>query len=166
MERESSQRGHVAAEFHDWPDEVLLAEYVGTYDERLFSEIVERHEHMIWSECWRVLHQRQDTEAAAQQTWLVLLQKVASIRKGDSLKSWLRSAALGEARNIRKKRRRREGHEQLSLGFTQLAPLCDGADSRETLEIINTEVRRLPEKLRVPFVLHRLEGKSKREVAQ
>lgn len=166
MERESSQRGKAALEFHDWPDEVLLTEYVYTHDARLFSEIAERHKRMIWSECQRVTHHRQDAESAAQNTWLVFLQKATTIHKGESLKHWLRSAALGEARNLRKKNGRRRGREQLSGDLAHLAQLHDAAESREALEIINTEVQRLPEKLRIPFVLRCLEGKSKREAAQ
>jgi HlyD family secretion protein len=163
MDRESSQRGNAAAELHDWPDEVLLAEYVYTHDERLLSEIVERHEGMVLAVCRGVLHHRQDVEDAAQQTWLVLLRKAASILKGASLESWLHGAALGEAKNIRKSKKRHEKHESLKA---QVAPSGDGTESGETLETVNTEVQRLPEKLRVPFVLHCLEGKSKREISQ
>lgn len=140
----------------------MLAEYVGTHDERLFSEIVERYERMIWRACWRVMHQRQDAEAAAQNTWVVFFQKVARIHKGESPRHWLRSTALGEARNIRKKKGRRNGHGQLN---GDLAQSCADAQHLETLEIIKAEVQRLPEAVRVPFVLYLIEGKTKRESA-
>jgi RNA polymerase sigma factor (sigma-70 family) len=163
MKRESSQRGNAAAQFHDWPDEVLLAEYVQTRDERLSWEIVRRHQLMIWGECWRVLHHQQHAEEAAQNTWVVFLQKATTIRKGESLKRWLRSAAVGEALNIWKKNKRRNGRESLS-GY--LAQPIDELVCREEQALARAEVQCLPEKIRICFTLCCLEGKSKREVAQ
>lgn len=169
MERESSQRGNAVAEFHDWPNEVLLAEYVRIHDERLFREIVRRHEQMIWSECRRVTHQRQDAEAAAQNTWVVFVQKAATIRKGESLECWLRSTACGEARNIRKKHRRRNGREQLSGDLAQIAQIAQPFEElvfREEEALAAARVQHLPDGIRICFTLCCLEGKSKREVAQ
>lgn len=168
MERESSRSGNAAAEFHDWPDEVLLVEYVHTHDERLFGEIVERHKRMIEDVCCRVLHHRQDVEDAAQQTWLVLWRKAASILKGASLKSWLHGAAKREARNVlrsstRWSKKHKSLHDEL---VQQLVQIDTEVEFREALELLTTIIGHLVAKYRVPIVLCCLGSKGKREVAQ
>ncbi len=93
------------------------------------------------------------------------VQKATTIRKGESLKHWLRSAAVGEALNIRKKNGRRSRHEQLSGDLAQVAQVADEVAFREEQAFVDAEMQQLPEKIRVCFRLRCLEGKSKREVA-
>lgn len=157
MERDSFHRGNTAPAFPDSPDEVLLAAFVRTHDERIFRAIVKRHERMVLSVCRRVLHHWQDAENAVQRTWLVLLRKAASIRKGVSLRSWLHGVADRAARNLRQSMRRRRKRVKLCGDPAQPAQPAqpekpvDELAFQEEQSLIVVEVQLLPEELRDCF---------------
>jgi RNA polymerase sigma factor (sigma-70 family) len=119
---------------------------------------------MVLGVCRRVLRQREDAEDAFQATFLVLARHAASIRKATSLPSWLYGVAYRVARNARRAADTRQAHERKAGKVTQAKPDLDLA-WRELQTVLAEEVQRLPEKLRAPFVLCCLEGKSKAEAA-
>src|SRR6516225_5210234 len=82
-------RGMAAETLRDRPDRDLITRLLAQHDEALFEVLVRRHGPMVYRVCWRVLHHGQDDEDAFQATFLVLAQKLRSVRKRDSLASWL-----------------------------------------------------------------------------
>ena len=81
-------------------DEQLLALAMGG-DEDAFTALVQRHGPMVIGVCRRLLRETHDVEDAFQATFLVLAGKAASIRKGESVGSWLHGVALRVARKAR-----------------------------------------------------------------
>src|SRR5262245_65929749 len=77
----------------------LLRQFVTARDEAAFAALVRRHGGLIGSVCRRRLHREEDVEDAVQATLLVLARKADSIRKRDSLASWLYGVANRIARN-------------------------------------------------------------------
>lgn len=168
MTRKQFQRWNAAPALMERTGGELLSCFVASHDETAFAALVERYEQMIWNVCWRVLHHRQDTEAARQQTYIVFIQQAESIRNNEALASWLRSAAFNAAKNLWRKRRRREVHESAGeiTQPSQPAQPAQDVENQEVQVLITTEIQNLPEKYRAPFEMHCLEEKSKREVAQ
>src|SRR5579883_1142509 len=89
-------------------DGQLLQRYVAQADETAFTALFTRHAPMVLGVCRRVLHQEQDAEDAFQATFLLLARKAASIRKRESVGSWL----YGVARRVAMKARKRVTKEQ------------------------------------------------------
>ena len=149
-------------------DGELLSYFLANHNEGAFAALIERYGQMVWNVCWQVLHHQQDAEAAWQQTFIVLIRKAESLLNSETLKNWLRGVALHEARNVQKKKRRRGNHECSceECRSAQVAQPIDGLAFREERTVIDAEVQRLPEEIRTCFILHRLERRSKREVAQ
>jgi RNA polymerase sigma factor (sigma-70 family) len=145
-------------------DGQLLQHFVTAQEEAAFSALMQRHSTLVWGVCRRYLPREHDAEDAFQATFLVLARKAGSIRKGESVGSWLFGVAhrvAMKAKLAASKRRIRESH---SPGRVSEEPVT-GAALHELQARLDTEVDRLPAKYKAPFVLCCLEGKSRAEAA-
>src|SRR6516225_4312831 len=74
-------------------DGKLLERFIADNDEAAFTVLVERHGPMVLGVCQRVLGNSHDAADAFQATFLVLARKTGTIRKSDSVASWLYGVA-------------------------------------------------------------------------
>jgi RNA polymerase sigma factor (sigma-70 family) len=112
-----------------------------------------------------VLHNLQDAEDAFQATFLVLVRRGGSIAKPELLGGWLHGVAYRTALRMRAQSTRWHTQDELPENLLSPEPLAELV-SRELQFVLDEEVNRLPAKLRTPFVLCCLEGKTYREAAQ
>lgn len=146
-------------------DAELLCGFANRSDEAAFATLVQRHGPMVLRVCRRVLHHDQDAEDAFQATFLVLARSAATIRKRESLASWLHGVACRMAANAKRTEARRRAHEKRAQ--TALVPDPDKElHWREVQAALDEEVRRLPGKYRAVFVSCCLEGESRADVAR
>jgi RNA polymerase sigma factor (sigma-70 family) len=144
-------------------DAELLERFVTGGDHAAFELLVWRHERMVLGVCRRLLSDPQDAEDAFQATFLVLVRSARSVRKGESLASWLYGVAYrcaGKARTRTRRRARSEhgGHDLAGVGIED--ERLAAAEHGEVWAVLDEEVERLPEKYRAPVVLCYLEGKT------
>lgn len=129
-----------------------------------FAALVERHGPVVLNVCEGVLRDRHDAEDAFQATFLVLARRAASIRKRDSVASWLYGVALRVASGARSSAARRRSHEKKVVRSPgSLAP--DEFRTDDGL-LLHEEVSRLPERYREPVLLCFFEGLTHEEAAQ
>jgi RNA polymerase sigma factor (sigma-70 family) len=145
-------------------DDELLRQFIYERDEASFATLVRRHGPMVLSVCRNVLHHQQDAEDVFQATFLLLARKADTIRKQQSLSSWLHGVAYRLALKMRTQKSRRQDRERS-------APLPSSTESddltvRELRVILHEELNRLPEKYRAPLLLCYWEGKTRDEAAQ
>jgi RNA polymerase sigma factor (sigma-70 family) len=140
----------------------LLTHFAETRDEEAFRGLVRLYGPLVWGVCQRCLRDPNDAEDALQATFIVLARKAGRIRCPERLSGWLHGVALRAARNVRKLAvRRRE--EPLSTLPNEGAETA--FQSRELRETFDVELSRLPEKLRLAFVLCRVEGRTYAQTA-
>jgi RNA polymerase sigma factor (sigma-70 family) len=142
----------------------LLDRFTRTRDESAFLEVLRRHAPLVLGICRRVVGNEQDVEDAFQATFLVLVQKAHSIRRRDSLASWLHGVAYRCAARVRAANLRRERHEARATPATPAGP--PDLPWREVRQAIDEELALLPEKYRAPLVLCYLRGMTQCEAAR
>ena len=130
-----------------------------------FKAIVERHGPMVWRVCRRVLTHSHDVEDAFQATFLVLAQHARSVRRKDSVASWLHGVAYRVACCARSAEARRKTHEQrYAKGKSQIT-FPDALPFTELSEQLDEELARLPQRYRAPLVLCDLEDLTHEQAA-
>src|SRR5947199_997512 len=93
------------------PDAQLLEWFAHGHEEAPFAALVSRHGPMVWDVSRRVLPNVQDAEDVFQATFLLLARKAASIRKAESVGSWLHGVAHRLALKARVQQARRRSRE-------------------------------------------------------
>jgi RNA polymerase sigma factor (sigma-70 family) len=146
-------------------DQQLLEQFVMRREQAPFAALLRRHGPMVLGVCRRVLGHDQDAEDAFQATFLVLARKAGSIRKHESIGSWLHGVAFHVAERLRAKNARRVTHERKAVSRPAVDPADDVA-WREIRCLLDSELARLPEHYRGPLVLCYLQGKTQDEAAR
>jgi RNA polymerase sigma factor (sigma-70 family) len=144
-------------------DGQLVGRALAGHDGTAFEAIVRRHGLMVYRVCWRVLQHRQDTEDAFQATFLVLAQKLRSLRKHASLASWLHGVAQRVAVRAKAQataRRRRDAQAPRP----ELVPPED-LTWKDLRSVLDAELGQLPENWRLALILCYLEGRTQDEAA-
>lgn len=168
MRHHSAPGGDTAPMLTEPSDKELLSYFLDGDNVAAFETLIKRHALMVRNVCWHQLHHKEDAEDAFQQTILVVMRKAASINNGGAFKGWLYRVADRTAKDVRKSRSRRKKHEcpcDEETQITQITQIGDYLRLKELVSIIDEEVQHLPEKYRLPFVLHCLEDKSETETA-
>jgi RNA polymerase sigma factor (sigma-70 family) len=152
-------------------DHELLQRYVTAQDESAFAALVKRHGSLVMGLCWRILRHQQDAEDAFQAAFLVFARKAGTIRKSESIASWLHSVAFRAANKLRASQARRRARCQTQFGLETLldVPQADFSrdlSCRETQRVLEEELNRLPDKYRAPLLLCCVEGRTRDEAAQ
>jgi RNA polymerase sigma factor (sigma-70 family) len=142
-------------------DDSLLESFLDQRDGDAFEALVRRHGPMVLGVCRRILGHAHDAEDAFQATFLVLVQKAASVQPRSLVGNWLYGVACRTALDARRAAAKRRAKEANVLPRTQ-PPGDDRADLRAVLD---EELQRLPPECRAVLVLSDLEGKTRKEVA-
>jgi RNA polymerase sigma factor (sigma-70 family) len=145
-------------------DPQLLDRFHCQGDDTAFAVLVQRHGPMVLGVCRRTLGHEHEAEDAFQATFLVLVRKAGGIRKRDSLAGWLHGVAHRIATKVQSKSmRRRELEEKAARDVEQ--PAMDSANWDELRKVLDEEIQRLPNRLRVPFILCHLQQKTHAQAA-
>lgn len=146
-------------------DSELLQGFTTRRDNACFEALVQRHGPLVLRVCRRVLNDGHAAEDAFQATFLVLARKAPSIRQRGSIAGWLYEVANRVALRARTSSAKRRLHERQAGEMVSMETVCT-RNREETQELIDEELRRLPEKYRTPLVLCYLEGKTNEQAAR
>jgi RNA polymerase sigma factor (sigma-70 family) len=146
-------------------DPTLVTRYRDSGDTAALDCLVRRHGPMVLRVARRVLANAHDVDDVFQATFLVLARRACSIRKGESLASWLHGVAYRLALKVRAMTTRRQVIERRARPRQTADPL-DEMTARELLGLLDEELRRLPEKYRSAVLLCCVEGRTHAEAAR
>ena len=114
---------------------------------------------MVLGVCRQALGNSHDADDAFQATFLVLARKAGSVRKADSVASWLHGVALRVAKRAKTDVARARSTSGGALDMKATEP--ERAEGRpDSWPELHEEIARLPKHYREPVVLCYLEGLS------
>lgn len=143
-------------------DAGLLNRFLSQTDGDAFAELVRRYGSLVLGVCRRVLGNGPDAEDAFQAAFLVLVRKGNSVRKGQSVASWLFGVARFSALQLRDRNRRRCEHEAKGAHEQQAKRNVD----HDLLAAVDEELQHLPSRYRTPLVVCFLQGRTQDEAAK
>jgi cytochrome c peroxidase len=144
-------------------DQHLLQQFSDHRDEAAFGTLLRRHGPMVLDVCRGVLNNEADAEDAFQATFLILARKATSIRKTDSVGSWLYGVAYRTALKARSHLTTQQKNDARAPARTIMEP--DDLTWREAQQVLHEELAGIAERYRVPLVACYLEGKTQDEAA-
>lgn len=152
------------AEPPDGPaDAELLARFRAARDDRAFAALVARHGPAVLGTCRRILADPHAAEDAFQATFLVLARRPGSVRKAAALGCWLHGVAV----RVSLKLKGRLARAPRSVATVEVPAIPkDEVLWRDVRRVLDEEVNRLPDRLRLPVFLCYYEGKTRDEAAE
>lgn len=131
-----------------------------------FGMLVERYQRAAYVVALSVTQRHEDAEDAAQESFLVALQRLEECRSPDRFAGWLMTIVRNRARNLVRREVLRET-DQLPAGTSSRGPTPETAAERSELrETLREALELIPEVQRQIVLLHDLEGWKHREIAE
>jgi RNA polymerase sigma factor (sigma-70 family) len=149
----------------DLQDQELLGRFLRRQDDAAFTILLRRHGPMIMGICRRLLSHDADVEDVFQATWLALVLKARSIRKRQSLASWLYGVAYRSALKARAAAARRHRLDRVLID-APVSPAIDELAQAELRTVLDEEVQRLAGRYQKPVVLCYFEGMTYTDAAR
>lgn len=140
----------------------LLERYLSQREEAALEALVRRLGPMVLGVCRRNLRDLHDADDAFQATFLVLLRKAHTIVPRERVGAWLYGVAYRISLKSSAMKRRRCARQQVLADVA--GPPARGED--DWLALLDREIKRLPEKYRLPIVLCDLERKTRKQAAR
>lgn len=120
-----------------------------------FDAIYAAHARYVAGVVHRLMGNDGELDDVVQDTFLDALDGLAALRDAGAVRAWLVTVAVRRTRRVLARRRRRAAFAFLFVGFG--ATVSDPR-VRQPVDELYDELGRLPEDLRIPWTLHRIEA--------
>ncbi|QDT45298.1 ECF RNA polymerase sigma factor SigE [Gimesia alba] len=143
-------------------DEILLHRYCQDGDPAAFRELIDRYAGMVYRIGLRVTGDKHTAEDLCQECFLELTRKAYMVR--ENIAGWLHASATSRSLNIVRSRKRRTHREQVAANSSIV--MTESSEWSEIQPLIDRALNGLADDLRLPIVLHYLQGKTQQQVAE
>lgn len=134
-------------------------------DEAAFGRLVERYQRPAYAVALSVTGRHEDAEDAAQEAFLVALDRLEECRSPERFGGWLMTIVRNRAKNLVRREALRETDE-VPPGARSKIPTPDRvAETAELRALLREALMGLPQMQRQIVLLHDLEGWKHREIA-
>ena len=135
-------------------------------DEIAFGSLVRRYQRAAYAVAYSVTSRHEDAEDAAQEAFLVALQRLEECRSPERFAGWLMTIVRNRAKNLVRREVLRET-DPVPIGASSKTPTPEqDAETSELRAQIEQALKELPEVQRQIVLLHDLEGWKHREIAK
>ncbi len=134
------------------------AERVGLDFETLYT----KHSRYVAGVVHRILGSDGDLDDVVQETFIDAIDGLAKLEDPNAVRAWLVTVAVRRTRRLLARRRRRQ---LFAFWAADFAPRASDPRDRAAVDDLYDALGRIPEDLRIPWVLHRVEAMSLPETA-
>lgn len=148
-------------------NEILLISAFKKGDTKAFEKLFDRHHRRLYTFLFRLLHSKEDAEEIVQETFVKIWGKREEFIEGYPFDSFLFTIAKNAFLNLNRKKVNRivfENHLEF-LNEISGEKTDDYVIFKETRDIINHIIEGLPAKRKEIFILRRIEGLPRQEIA-
>ncbi len=147
-------------------DDSVLVDRVRNGDHRAFSELVRRHQSVVYRSCYRILGNREDAKDASQEAFLRAYRKLDTFQGRSVFRTWILRVAMNVSLNERDRRKlpRADAASAESLPSLE-APEAELMKSEAVAEI-HKALQLVRSNHRAAIVLRDLEGLTYQETAE
>ena len=150
----------------DIPTDGELVQRARRGDEIAFGALVERYQRPAYAVALSVTGRHEDAEDAAQEAFLVALDRLDGCKSPERFAGWLMTIVRNRAKNLIRRESLRDT-DQVPPGARSRAPTPDVMTERSELRaVLDGALAELPEVQRQIVLLHDLEGWKHREIAE
>lgn len=142
-------------------DEVLVSRVLRG-DTAAFRDLYGRHSRYVAGVVHRLMGDDAELEDIVQDTFVRAAERLSTLRAPAQLRPWLVTIAVRLTQSRLTRRRRRSWIRQQ---FTRAAPTASDPRDRAPADELYSALDQVPDKLRVPWILHRVEGCTLEEAA-
>ena len=152
------------------PEAIITTAQNGEKD---FARIVNDRQQMVYNTALGIVQNEEDAEDITQEVFLKVYEGLQNFRNESSLSTWIYRITITTSLDFekQKKRQKRGGLMQRVFGFTEAVEKPDffhpgvALDKKEDASVLFMAIKKLPEKQRTAFVLHKVEGLTNNEIA-
>ena len=142
-----------------------LVERARSGEERAYGLLVERYMRAAYLVALSVTRRHEDAEDAAQESFLVALERLEECRNPDKFGGWLMTIVRNRSRNLVRRESLRE-MDQVPETASSAGPSPEGSTQQAELRgLLREALTELPEVQRQIVLLHDMEGWKHREIA-
>jgi RNA polymerase sigma-70 factor (ECF subfamily) len=150
----------------DIPTDGELVQRARKGDETAFGALVERYQRPAYAVALSVTGRHEDAEDAAQEAFLVALDRLDGCRSPERFAGWLMTIVRNRSKNLIRRESLRDT-DQVPPGAHSRAPTPDVMAERSELRaVLDGALAELSEVQRQIVLLHDLEGWKHREIAE
>ena len=175
-----NNKHHLNCSNDEKTDEQLIKDYVHSNNEEAFNLIIKRYENVVFGLAYRMLGNRTLSEEVMQEVFLILTRKLSTFREESKFSTWLYRVVVNVCYLYQKMEYKHKGNLRLDQDFnddsdSQYIDYLEDSNSpgpyeesknSEIVEMVEVELKNIPEKYRVVFVLRDIDGLTNPEVAK
>ncbi|MEM9693049.1 MAG: sigma-70 family RNA polymerase sigma factor [Myxococcota bacterium] len=145
------------------PSDAALLERLRDGDDHAFTMIYRRHSRVVAGRIYRLLGDDEALDDLVQETFIHGLAGLDGLKEANALRGWLLTIAV---RRVQRHLGRRYRQRTIAEAVRSSAPRVGDARRQDEVHGLYRSLAKLPAKLRLPWLLHRVEGETLPAVAE
>ena len=153
-----------------------LIEQLQQGDESAFKKLVDEWQDMVYNTALGIVQNADDADDITQEVFIQAYQSISSFKGESKISTWLYRITVSKSldHEKRKKRKKRFGFVQSLFGSREEEQLHPAEFDHPGVHLEKKEragelfgaLKQIPDKQRIAFTLHKLEGQSYQEIAE